>query len=528
MKNKFNGILINSFNFILLLFLIIGFGLSFKFISLNFYNQHMDTAGMADLINNIANSNNPVSSLWSSARPFLVIWQNIDFICQDKFRLLENFDYNLLKNHSWYNAYLLSIPVKMGLNAKFLVILLINITYFFSFTLIFIYLYKKKINPFISFFFLIFLMANPLVSESLYGQMYFSKLFIFPCLLFLFIYNNNKFYNIYLVSFFIIILSLFHERASLFIGLYLIFDIFFKILRNKTFSKQQRIIFLLAIYCLFIFFKTIYFTESPHKGASLQIFHNISLLMNDFDYQLKVIKIFVVLFPYLFFCIFAGKFFLLILLFLLPNILMNIGGSEKLGWSVHYYSYIMPFIFYFSLKGFIVFKQLISQKFRYLIHFILFVFVIHSFTIEPYNHNNLINYKNIKKNKITKNYVRLINNNSYEDLKKKINQRKAFFSVIPEGVSISMRENHSTYFSAKNYDKISFFPIWIGMSDYVIVDMVLDNNKFEIYLDALLPPKNELFKARNCINSYLSNNYEEIDTLNTSSQTKTIIFKKIN
>ena len=57
----------------------------------------MDTAGMADLINNIAKSNDPVSSLWSSSRSFLIIWQNIELICEDKFRMLETFSFNLLK-----------------------------------------------------------------------------------------------------------------------------------------------------------------------------------------------------------------------------------------------------------------------------------------------------------------------------------------------------------------------------------------------------------------------------------------------
>ena len=208
---------------------------------------------------------------------------------------------------------------------------------------------------------------------------------------------------------------------------------------------------------------------------------------------------------------------------------MNIGGSEKLGWSVHYYSYIMPFIFYFSSKGFIIFfEKTKNSKLKYYNYLILVFFSLHSFTIDPYDHKNLIHYKNIKKNKISQNYIRVFDKDQLSDLKNKIHKRKTFFSVIPDNVSISMRENHSTYFSAKNYNKISFFPIWIGESDYVIIDMAIENNKFEIYFDALLPKENQLFEARKCVERHLSNKYIQIDSLDTSNQTKTVIYKKIN
>ena len=94
---------------------------------------------MTDLVINIANDNGSVSSLWSSVRPFRIIWVNIDFICLDKFRNASNFDFDILNNHSWYISYLLSLFVKFSFSANFLINILTLLSYFLSIFLILFY-----------------------------------------------------------------------------------------------------------------------------------------------------------------------------------------------------------------------------------------------------------------------------------------------------------------------------------------------------------------------------------------------------
>lgn len=536
MNIKFNFKISNILYFIISFFLIIGLYLNYKFLNLNFYNQSMDTAGMADLINNIANDNGSTSSLWSSVRSFRVILGNIDLICIDKFRNASNFDFDVIKNHSWYASYLLGFFIKFGFGANFLVNILTLLSYSLSIFLILFYFLKNNINPILALSFLILLVANPIFAEALYGQRYFSKLSIFPCLLFLFLYNykNNDFHKFYILVFLVIFLSLFHERTSLFIGVFLLFDFFIKILEKQRIKNEDLIFLILSIYCLLIFFKTMYYTETPAKHAYDydSFIRNFAYSFLNQDYQLKIMKMFFVIFPLLFFCFFSGKHFILIIIFLIPNIILNVGGSEKIGWSIHYHSYLSPYLFYYAATGFKVFLDKFSRISSTKVIFLpLVLLTAHSLFVEPHNYKNIFNYQDIVENKLLKNLKFSSNKNNLDLLNKHIEKKKTFFSIIPNTSSISMRENHSVYFAAKDYKKISFFPIWIGNSDYLIVDQVLENNEFQVYIDKFSPKMiapfyNNGSNAKDCINSYILKTYKEIDRMDTSIQTRTIIYKK--
>lgn len=517
---------------LILSFIIFSFYLSYKFIDINFFNLHGDSAGLVDLINNISQQGKSISSLWSSSRPFLKIWEDIELICQQSFRDLNEFDFNMLDNHGWYISYFFSYILKIGVSSKSLVTILSTSSFYFVLLLVLFYTYKKKLNSFIALIFIFLIIINPLFSESLFGQLYLSKISIFPVVLFLFIYTKElkvpKSFLITLVLGFFILS--FHERVSFFLGIFILLDYCFKYLEKKKINWIDNFFIIFSLFCFSVFIFKIINSSSPHLDGNFKIFENISMIINNENYQDKILKMILVLSPLLFFSIFCGKHFFTLIIFLMPNILTNIGGAEKLGWSVHYHSYFSPYLIFFSTIGFKNFYNLIYLKNKNNFTFFLPLgLLLFSSIIDPYNEKKIFKLRSPLENRLFLNNKYVLDENNYKLLSNSINKKILFFAEVKKNSSISMRENHTPYFAGKQFNEISFFPIGVGLSDYLLIDYELKkNNQFEITLDAFRPSKKKKQNALNCINKIIEDKYFLVNSIETSIQTKTKIFKKIN
>ena len=160
-------------------------------LNLKFYSFHGDTAGAIDLIYNIFKLNEPISSLWSSNRYIIPYLQVPENFCLDSFLNQKlNYNYNLLKSHSWLISYPISYFLYLGISPKTLMVLLISLSY--SVTLIIaLLILLRNLSIFQSILVISTIYFWPTYLAPMTGQIYFSKLFLLPA--FLLIINFEKF-----------------------------------------------------------------------------------------------------------------------------------------------------------------------------------------------------------------------------------------------------------------------------------------------------------------------------------------------
>ena len=100
---------------------------------------------------------------------------------------------------------------------------------------------------------------------------------------------------------------------------------------------------------------------------------------------------------------------------------------------------------------------------------------------------------------------------NYENLKFKYEnylKKKKFLSIIPEYASISVHENNHTFFSKKN-NKIDYFPIGLGISDYLLVEYVGKERKI-MTIPSFLDLE-EKYKISKCLEKIVLNKYKFVE-----------------
>ena len=504
-----------------LFFVIIGF----LNLNLKFYTFHMDTSGAIDLIYNIFESNESVTSLWSSNRQIFPYLSTPEDYCLDSFLNIElNYNYNLLRSHSWLISYPLSYVLYLGISPKTLMLLLMSLSY--SLTLIIaLFILLKRLNILQSTLIILTIYFWPTYLAASTGPIYFSKLFLLPA--FLLIINFEKFIkgtekNFFLIILTTIICSLIHERAGFYIGLYFLFSIFYE-KKFLLFKLKENIFFIiiafsLIFYCLF-YIK--FFSMSPHVGSySISQFHNniVDIIFTE-HYRSHTIKMFIIILPILFLSFFNFKFFLLSLIFIVPNIITSVGGNEKIGISVHYFSYFLPFAIYGIVTGSI---NAIQKK--YIILFFIPFVLMHNLFINPYDLTNyfkydLNKYQNYSFNKY---FTKSI------DLQKRIQFMNKANKMIDKDKSISMLEEHAIYFAGKGYDKISFFPIGLSQSNYLITSYTFDQaNNVDLFVNTFSQDITNIEKGKKCLKNNIKKNYKKVlESDNTTGGWKFVLYEK--
>tara|TARA_B110000037_G_C17115508_1_gene503579 strand:+ start:950 stop:2506 length:1557 start_codon:yes stop_codon:yes gene_type:complete len=493
-------------------------------LNLKFYSFHGDTAGAIDLIYNIFKLNEPISSLWSSNRYIIPYLQVPENFCLDSFLNQKlNYNYNLLKSHSWLISYPISYFLYLGISPKTLMVLLISLSY--SVTLIIaLLILLRNLSIFQSILVISTIYFWPTYLAPMTGQIYFSKLFLLPA--FLLIINFEKFIlglekNFFLILLLTIFCSLIHERATFYIGLYFLFSIFYE--KKLSLFKSKENIFFVIIAFFLLFYCFFYLKEislSPHTGSySIEnMYHNIINIFFSEYYRSHTIKMFVIIMPILFLSFFNFKFFLLSLIFLAPNILTSIGGIEKIGISVHYFSFFLPFAVYGIVTGSI---KAISKK-KMIAYFLPYI-LMHNFFINPYDLNIYFQYETNKHLNLTLNkyLTKTPNENEIMQFMDKA------IKIIDNDKSISMLEEHTPYFAGKGYNKISFFPIGLSQSDYLITSYQFAKIKDgELIYNTFIKDNFKVEKGRNCIKNSIKKNYKKVLESKEISKFQYILYEK--
>lgn len=423
---------------------------------------------------------------------------------------------NIFKQgHMYLISFLLSIPIKLGLDSLVFSSVIFSLNYILILASIFVYLKNSNIQiPFIFLILLIIFFWLPF-SISWLSQFYFDKLFILPMILIIFQLEKLRKKTISKSIFFLLVvyIILIHERAALMLGAYLVtFSIFFK----KDINKNFFFICVSGIFSLAYFlFYILIFQESVHgisKAYSLEeiILYLKDVLSNTNLSGSRMIKFFILIIPFLLISINNFKYFIIAIGTLIPNIFITIGGAEKIGLSTHYHTYYIPFLISFAVFGCVkVFKNNNLYK-KNLFSLYLLCLLVFNLSYDYSNLNKILTFSKYSpgSHSYFKNNFIFLN---YENLKFKYEnylKKKEFLSIIPEYASISVHENNHTFFSKKN-NKIDYFPIGLGISDYLLVEYVGKERKI-MTIPSFLDLE-EKYKISKCLEKIVLNKYKFVE-----------------
>ena len=309
-------------------------------------------------------------------------------------------------------------------------------------------------------------------SWAIQGQPYVDRFYLPFSLLLFYLVNKYKNINIIIIIT-IIISSLIAEKTIIYNSIFLMS---YLILNYKNISTENRKKFLilgfilaLAFYALTKFYiNNLYYSSAIPKDLNtlLNIFNSENFMNGIFSLILTSAPL---LIPAL---IFQRRLFLNSLIMLGPNIIGDIGGAEKIGFSTHYHS------LYF---GYLIFPYLMSIGYLYknfirTSYFYILIFDILYFSID-YGDKNKIKFNlpiNSQGNFVSSFF------NDYKTLTNKQIGMDVIRKNIPINSTISTTEAGMPFLYS--YKNLYFYPLNIGISDYLILNYYIDNNiKFSGY-----------------------------------------------
>ena len=363
-----------------IIFIVFTTVLTFVLFYYHIRGQYGDGTFAAQMLNNLKYYNGLISSYGSSTlEVYKTVWyKDADFVCS--LPLSFKGKDNPLFFHFYGVAYLLK-PLSQFVNTYILVALLQALS--FSSVLLFTYLFsrKKGINVICSLLFVFLVSQHPVWRYGIYGQFYFNQLFLPLIALVVWQLDNRKNNFLLLFASTFLALSVNEVYGILVFLIYISYFIFFK--RDKSYVYLGLFSLLVSV-LLILIIQINQGSNSTQNGFFSNLFSAsmFNVIKNSLLRSETAIFILVNLLSVGIFTFSSWKTLALLILFLAPNLLVDIGGADKVGWSTHYHiSYFIPLI-WISLIGF----SILYKKKKYCL---LGVFIIlalsFNYYINPYN-----------------------------------------------------------------------------------------------------------------------------------------------
>jgi hypothetical protein len=320
-----------------------------SFLKLMFFTHGIDTAGMVDLVGNIAHGRGMVSSAFSS---FYSIWDLLnkppDIYCQDAFSSLFA-DANFALWHPYLIAYpMAALTWVPGFDALTVTTLMLATSLIGGLAALYWFLRRQgcAVGPAILFVAVVFLFQP--WSGNLAGQFYFDRLFFLPALVLIFTVHERL--TTGRGSWVAIVLSAaacmaISERPAIMCGAFLIA---YTVLWHGPAvwrSRDARLLIGLGL-CAFVYVGLYaIFVQNSKYYSSFGIrnfLYSIDLVLGVL--RLPSEKMIAVLLPMLILSIFSWRAGLVAVGAIIPNFLITVGGAEKTGFLTHYHSPYLPFV----------------------------------------------------------------------------------------------------------------------------------------------------------------------------------------
>lgn len=405
-------------------------------------------------------------------------------------------------NHFKFHSYFILYPLSFILNI-FSSEYTIHWINFFAFTsfifIIFFILRESKVNTLYSILIIFLVSLHPCWSWAIQGQPYVDRWYLpFGILIFYFIQKQKSI----LTPAYIIILF-----SSLLVEKVLIYNSIFIFIYSILFYQNKNI-FISRITIGFISFVSFYLLVNYYivNGYySSAVPTSLGAIVSNLLYPGALngaISLLIVNLPFLLpALIFRPKLFLIAGALLVPNLIGNIGGAEKIGFMTHYHTLYFPFVTYaFICSAATALKQLNNLRGKILIAGYI---ILASYF---YSH---ISFQSDNKITITSNYNLVYISDFYNDFivrKTQYNEKKIAQDSIPNDAMISSVEQGMP-FTYQNKD-LHIYPLNLDKADFLVLHYKLDNSKYSYsgYFGYLGQEHNNMVNA--CLEARIENSFD--------------------
>lgn len=484
-----------------------------------FFFQHGDSAFFVDLMYNVGKHNTIFSSIYSShADMGKYLTSPPEIYCKFNNDNL-SLESNIFKiGHLYLIVFLFSLFVKLGANPILLTSIIFSLNFILIFYLVYSYLNKKGLNKTYVLLFLLLLFFYLPFSMSWVGQFYFDRLFILPMIYLIFLIENFSLNRKNKIIFFILLfyIASLHERAAFMAGCYLIAHVIFFYKQDIKFKFLFIISGIILIFYFIVYVK--FFQQSYYKEVYTisSLLGNINLLIdNSYNVRDLTIKLLLLNSPFILLSSLNLRYLLISLGTILPNILFYIGGAEKIGLTTHYHSFYIPFLISGAVFGILKLKNFKKNKIlnNSFITFVIFC-TIFNLSYDFSSRDKILDFKSTYGNHgkalyLMKTFPYLHKNFWKWKNEKNIMPVKRLLNKIPSNRSVSVHENLQVFFATRK-NEISFFPLGLGKSDYVVVEKQNDDDDRSVVFASFLSADNkeEILK---CIDKKINSHYMLLD-----------------
>ncbi len=435
-------------------------------------NRHADSAIFEQIIENIHSGKGAVSSVFSSTQHFIdKLYFTIPFneIINTELTQPKTSERNILSFHAYWLLFILA-PLISFFDSS-IILSFVHTASYFGLLCCVAHSVLRVTEDWILVLALGFIVFFcPVFIGSLMGQFYPDRIFIlFGYILCYFVYFRVNIIATIVVA---IIVVLLNERAALIGGGVMLALPFTN--KNKYNNIRKTIPYLVigGLMLTYSFYVKTYILSNLYYNnflpSSLEELNSNIFKSNTFILIIANIPLLIASFG-------KPKLGLISLLFMLPNIIGNVGGAEKVGWLTHYHSYYFPILTFSAVVGYSEWISKIkkTRKICFLIISIIGVMVI---SFNEVNSKRLPSVEEYKKNFTS--FIHLINR-----LPTGYDIRNDVISKIPFGKNVVTDELGMALL--KNHANVSLFPLSVKDSDYLFISCRWNNHGIDS--KAILP-----------------------------------------
>lgn len=499
--------------FIYLLIPIYLYYILYKFNITRFNSLYTDSAGYVDLIEGIKNGygfNSPIFSSFFSYIPYLSL-EPLKF-CNEIFESVYK-DSSYLNWHPYLLAYPLAfISEVLKINSIEMAGAINSINVVGSIFIIYWFLRHKKLGGLTSLLYCIFLLTSQIWVGMIYGQLYFDRLMLLPGILMVialaggFVFGRQRLIIVSASYLFCVLIS---ERAALIASLTIIGYVFLSV-RDENLKNKVLFIFISMMGILYLYYYKNFYQNNLYYD-SITIASMINNFKDAFSIGSRIsnltLKWFIVLAPFIIISLFSKRYFIIVLGVLMPNLLVSVGGAEKTGFLTHYHAVYFPILIGFST---IAFGRLEKVKNKFIPVTITLLLITYNIIINIDNDKKIYSFNSfLEARRVFNKYTELMPNSELNNsFSINGNYLNGIASLIPKNSSVSSPEILMPALVKNGNRYVDYFPIGLGINDYVIVQKDLQSGMYAVttYLDF-----GSSLKIQKCITDIVNAKYQKIE-----------------
>jgi hypothetical protein len=487
------------------------FSIVYKYYILAYYSAAADSAGFVGIIRSVHDGKGMVSSAFSSIyslMPYLTY--NLEQYMKADFLSLHH-SQDFSQWHAYLIVYFMAFFKYIGLSSLQIASGFMSLTIIGSLLTIYTFLRSNKVNIIFTILFIISILFYLPFIGHIFGQFYFDRFFVFFELLLL-VLLYKKLENDYKLDKCIILVFLFtmsiSERPALFASLTIIYFIMIY-WKTISFKKDLYLIALPIIGFIYVYLYMKFILDSPYY-SKITVDSIVATFNQSFDFSSLIgqkTQIFLlILLPMLIISAMNYKFFILSLLTILPNLIVSIGGAEKVGFTTHYHSMYLPFLLFSTATGIIYINKITHNLTRYLFLSLAILSIYSTYHIKSLNlkaSTHVVDLNILAVLPISNTMI-------------SFNANKIFYnkliSELPHNAKISTLEWTMPALSEYGMDRIDYFPVGMGHNEFLLVEYFGTDNttipsivyyipdagkkkKIVEYIQTIIDEKYKIFKS---------------------------------